>query len=617
VSSLALGCGDGEGLGIGSAREGATEDVAVTEQTLINGWNDYSDLNRDAAVQLTGQYLCSGTLVAPDMVLTAGHCLDFEKPAWEDDPVVGKGTWRPMGQDQTVSIGPDPATPRATYAARWANSAGLSDIALILLAQPVPESVARPAAIMTAELYAAFGGLSDKILYQATYGSECSGTSIRRFGYVRYEGGSPRGVNSFGGLILNWGEPQILVEQGDSGGSLFWWNPNESRLYLTGDFVGWSGSAACTNPARNRPHYVGTFMTGEGDATRPNISAWLTEQVTPTLRRNTFQPFAAGDRWHDYFCVDDEVCGIGDFNGDGRDDIIRFEGANTDVWVGLSYGFRTQSTDPTGRFLAPGSGFESNPWHRTFAFENDTVGVLDINDDGKDDIFYGNTAYLWVARSTGTNFGASYRANRNAICHPTATTCVAGNVRWRGDDILSIDRATGVLTLYGSNLTTLVEDTTFDTSRLTGLCAAPRLCKITDYDADGDGDIVILYNDLLGHVDVSRNLGASFDVPTRWVNNMCFNLGGRFKRDCSLGDVDGDRLPDLVIAETFTERVHVVRNGSTRLERRWHDKLCALGHECMSGDFDGDGYDDIVDFARSSEASTIGDVFVQSSIATY
>jgi hypothetical protein len=34
--------------------------------------------------------------------------------------------------------------------------------------------------------------------------------------------------------------------------------------------------------------------------------------------------FAPGVRWSDFFCIGNEVCGVGDFNGDGRTDAATF-----------------------------------------------------------------------------------------------------------------------------------------------------------------------------------------------------------------------------------------------------------------------------------------------------
>ncbi|MET7747543.1 N-acetylmuramoyl-L-alanine amidase, partial [Micromonospora sp. NPDC005367] len=59
-------------------------------------------------------------------------------------------------------------------------------------------------------------------------------------------------------------------------------------------------------------------------------------------------------RWHDNFAIGDELPGLGDFNGDGRADVVTFtRGTAADVYVALSGG---------GRF-----GPTANRWHDQFA----------------------------------------------------------------------------------------------------------------------------------------------------------------------------------------------------------------------------------------------------------
>ncbi|MGC4897580.1 DUF2961 domain-containing protein [Micromonospora sp. DT31] len=59
-------------------------------------------------------------------------------------------------------------------------------------------------------------------------------------------------------------------------------------------------------------------------------------------------------KWHDNFAVGDDLPGVGDFNGDGRADVVRFtRGLTADVYVSLS----------TGGLFGP----TANRWHDQFA----------------------------------------------------------------------------------------------------------------------------------------------------------------------------------------------------------------------------------------------------------
>ncbi|MEW1839195.1 FG-GAP repeat protein [Nonomuraea angiospora] len=63
-------------------------------------------------------------------------------------------------------------------------------------------------------------------------------------------------------------------------------------------------------------------------------------------------------KWHDHFAVGNEIPAVGDFNGDGRDDVVSFgRGTNGDVYVSLSDG---------GKFVQDGW-----IWHGHFAVNNE------------------------------------------------------------------------------------------------------------------------------------------------------------------------------------------------------------------------------------------------------
>src|SRR5262245_25370050 len=100
-----------------------------------------------------------------------------------------------------------------------------------------------------------------------------------------------------------------------------------------------------------------------------------------------------GVKWHDFFCINSEVPLVGDFNGDGMDDIATFtRGSTGDVYVALS----------------TGSGFVGTgwKWHNWFCINSEIPQVGDFDGDGDDDLATftrGSTGDVYVALSNGSN----------------------------------------------------------------------------------------------------------------------------------------------------------------------------------------------------------------------
>src|SRR5207249_10460276 len=112
--------------------------------------------------------------------------------------------------------------------------------------------------------------------------------------------------------------------------------------------------------------------------------------AVPTAHR-----FAGADvEWDDFVAMGGVSAAVGDFNGDGKDDIVTFtRGPAADVYVALS----------TGHSFV-GTGWK---WHDFFAVGSEIPGTGDYNGDGRDDIVTftrGPAADVYVALSNGHTF---------------------------------------------------------------------------------------------------------------------------------------------------------------------------------------------------------------------
>jgi hypothetical protein len=98
-------------------------------------------------------------------------------------------------------------------------------------------------------------------------------------------------------------------------------------------------------------------------------------------------------KWHDNFCFRDEIPLVGDFNGDGRDDIATFtRGDAGAVFVALSSG---------SSFV--GTGWR---WHDYFCFNDEVPLSGDFNGDHRDDVVSftrGDAGDVFVALSDGAS----------------------------------------------------------------------------------------------------------------------------------------------------------------------------------------------------------------------
>ncbi|WP_244911631.1 FG-GAP repeat domain-containing protein [Actinoplanes regularis] len=281
-------------------------------------------------------------------------------------------------------------------------------------------------------------------------------------------------------------------------------------------------------------------------------------------RGNSFS--GTGVKWHDYFAAGTETPLVGDFNGDGKDDIATFtRGAAADVYVALSTG---------SKFT--GTGIK---WHNYFAAGTEIPAVGDFNGDGKDDIATftrGAAADVYVALSTGSKFTGTGIKWHNYFAAGTEIPAV-GDFNGDGkDDIATFTR--------GAAADVYVALSTGSKFTGTGIkwhdyfAVGSELPSVGDFNNDGKDDIVTFTRGTAADVFVALSTGSRFTgTGVKWHNY--FAAGREIP---GTGDFTGDGRADLAtFTRGSTADVFVARStGSKFLGTgwKWHNYF-AVGTE--------------------------------------
>ncbi|MFI9838809.1 FG-GAP repeat domain-containing protein [Nonomuraea sp. NPDC051941] len=279
-----------------------------------------------------------------------------------------------------------------------------------------------------------------------------------------------------------------------------------------------------------------------------------------------------------------------DFDGDGKDDIITFaKNASADVYVSTSSGTAFNGT--------------SVKWHDFFGLGGETTYTGDFTGDGKDDVVtftHGSSGDVYVAPSTGTGFGPA--AKWHDFFAPGGEIAAVGDFDGDGkDDIATFARGT-------------TQDVFVALSNGNGFGAGQKwhdffglngeFPAVGDVNGDGKDDIIVFTQGSTNDVYVATSTGTGFNAAVKMHDN--FALAGEQPR---IADVNGDGKDDIV---TFTNNglgdvwVAISDGQGFGPGVKWNDWFAPNGEFPYTGDFDGDGKDDIVTFTKG----TTNDVFV-------
>lgn len=336
-----------------------------------------------------------------------------------------------------------------------------------------------------------------------------------------------------------------------------------------------------------------------------------------------------GNQWSDYFCVGNEICDVGDVNGDGMDDVIAFvhEQNNATVWVGLSDG---------NSFISP-----QNPASDWFCVQSEVCRVGDVNGDGRSDLiaftYQPDNGAVWVGLANNDATFSEGQVWHNVFCLPTEV-CLVGDMNGDGmDDIVALGSNMG----NASAWVALSQGNSFGQGQQWSddvVCGNLSVCELADVNGDGNDDIVEFMQSNVpipadggvsfpaGSVFVSISTGSSIDEASSgfWHDGFCTFIEAL----CTTGDVDGDGHADVVMFLRNSEpnligfdqrqgRVDVAFSNQSAFVNyaSQHDLMCIGLEFCAVGDFNGDGKDDIAAFVKDTKADPgQGDVWVATSV---
>lgn len=248
-----------------------------------------------------------------------------------------------------------------------------------------------------------------------------------------------------------------------------------------------------------------------------------------------------------------------DIDGDGKQDIVVSNSMGNSVSV-----FRNIST--------PGS-ITTNSFDTRFDFTTNTgpipfaFAINDIDGDGKPDLVVTNDVNsISVYRNTCTlgSFSTGLFAPKVDFSIMGGPRGVAlGDIDGDGKPDLAVTSpSVGLVSVFkNTSISGTIGSASLATKVEFTAGAGPFSIAISDIDGDGKSDLVVT-NSMNNTISIFRNISTSGSINSgSFAAKVDFNTNN-YPQYCTIGDINGDGKPDIIIANSTNNSVSVFRNTS-------------------------------------------------------
>ena len=330
--------------------------------------------------------------------------------------------------------------------------------------------------------------------------------------------------------------------------------------------------------------------------------------ATPILPRASRYDYAGSfgpaQSWIANFCWTNQVPVVGDFDGDGWDDIATFlrdayPGQNGDVYVALNR---------SGQFVFSGL------WQGNFGVGSEIPAAGDFDGDGRDDVlvFVPGTGKVWVALSSGNSFCGSREWWNTTTYGPffyTGELPMVGDVNGDGRaDIVTFSRLTKSVYVGLSTGTNFVNAGLWQAD----FCPGAGEPRVGDVNGDGKADVVCFVRDSrtgldLGNVEVALSTGTNFAYQALRYWHQHFAVDTNYEP--MLADLNGDGSKDIIAVHRDGRVFAAIRtavnsfasgNGTQTGDPhwQWHPGVRRTNELVLPGHFNNDLNADLAVFSR-------------------